>query len=65
MIDVGFRTLVRGFLLAGGIVFATGGAIDGSLAEVGLGLVATFLGGVGLWVEWKKQTGNDEQRENA
>lgn len=65
MTEIGFRTLVRGFLLIGGLVFVAWGVIEGSLANIGLGLVATLLGGIGLWWEWKKQAGNDGQRENV
>jgi hypothetical protein len=65
MIDIGFRTLVRAFLLVGGLIFLVQGAIDGSVSELGLGAMAVLLGGVGLWWEWRKQSGADEPRENV
>lgn len=62
--NVGFRTLLRGFLLVGGLVFALQGAISGSLFDVGLGLAATVLGAVGLWWELHGQSGPDEPVDN-
>jgi hypothetical protein len=61
---VGFRTLIRGFLLVGGLVFALQGAISGSLFDLGLGLVAALLGGVGLWWELRGGSDPDESVDN-
>lgn len=54
-----FRTLVRGFLLVGGLAFVVLGTLDGSRFNVGLGAVATFLGLVGLWTEYRRQAHSD------
>lgn len=47
--SIGFRTLVRGFMLVGGVAYAVSGAITGSPFEVGFGLFAALFGGFGLW----------------
>ena len=49
MVSVGFRTLLRGFMIFGGVAFAVSGALAGSAIEVGFGLFAALLGGFGLW----------------
>lgn len=63
--NVDFRTLLRGFLLVGGLLFALQGAIDGSPFDVGLGLTAAALGAVGLWWELHGQSGPDESVDNV
>ncbi|WP_166377352.1 hypothetical protein [Halorubrum sp. BOL3-1] len=55
--SVEFRTLVRGFMCVGGIVFAVSGAVTGSLFEVGFGLFAALLGGFGLWWNSRESSG--------
>lgn len=64
MIDPDFRTVLRGFLLVGGIIFVVWGAIEGTPLNLGLGSVATVLGAVGLWWEWRTQSEDVEEREN-
>ncbi|MEF8814694.1 MAG: hypothetical protein V5A55_12885 [Halovenus sp.] len=54
-----FRTLVRGFLLVGGLAFIVLGTLDGSLFNIGLGAVAAFLGLVGLWMEYREGAHKD------
>jgi len=56
--ETDFRTLVRGFLLVGGIAFAAFGVVEGSTFNVGFGVVAAFLGGFGLW--WERREPSDE-----
>ena len=51
--DLGFRTLVRVFLLVGGLVFA---ATGGSTVRVGFGVGAALLGGFGLWWELRESS---------
>ena len=51
--DIGFRTLVCVFLLVGGLVFA---GLGGSMIRVGFGVGAAFLGGFGLWWEWRESS---------
>jgi len=62
--DLGFRTLLRGFLLVGGFLFFLRGAINGSLFDLGLGAVATLVGGVGLWWELRGGAGSDDPMDN-
>ena len=51
--DWSFRTLLRAFLLVGGLVYALTGVLQGSMFDTGLGAVAVVLGAVGLWWEWQ------------
>jgi hypothetical protein len=62
---VGFRTLVRGFLLVGGLLFVLQGVIGGSAFDLVLGVAATLVGGVGLWLELREQAGSDESMDNV
>lgn len=50
-----FRTLLRGFLLVGGLVFALTGLLQGSTFDIVLGAVAALFGAVGLWWEWQNR----------
>jgi len=50
--DWTFRTVVRAFLLVGGLAYVVWGVLDGSLVTIGLGVLATVLGAVGLWSEF-------------
>lgn len=45
------RTIVRVFLVVGGIAFLVVGALDQSIFELALGALAVVLGAVGLWME--------------
>jgi len=54
------RTLLRGFLLVGGLLFLVLGLIRGELFDVGIGALAAVLGGFGLWYD-RQSTGTDEQ----
>jgi hypothetical protein len=47
------RTLLRVFLLVGGLAFTVMGTLEGSLFNLALGAVAAFLGLVGLWMEYR------------
>jgi hypothetical protein len=51
--DWSFRTLLRAFLLVGGLVYVLTGVLQGSMFDTGLGAVAVVLGAVGLWWEWQ------------
>ena len=53
-----FRTLVRVFLIVGGITYAVFGVVSGSTFEVGFGALAAALGGFGLW--WEHRDGSSE-----
>jgi len=55
--SVGFRTLLRGFMIVGGVAFAVSGAATGSALEVGFGLFAALLGGFGLWWDAREPSG--------
>lgn len=56
--DVTPHTLLRGFLLIGGLAFVIYGLVDWSLFNLGLGIVAAVLGGFGLW--WEFQTAREQ-----
>jgi hypothetical protein len=49
--DVSFRTLLRLFLVVGGLGYVAWGALDARTTFVGLGLLAVALGLFGLWRE--------------
>ena len=51
------RTLVRIFLLVGGLVYVGSGVLSGSLAQLALGVAATALGAFGLWWEFRESGG--------
>jgi len=61
--DWTIRTVMRVFLLVGGLVFVVRRALEGETFELGLGVVAVFLGALGLWWEW--QTASADDRETA
>lgn len=50
------RTLLRGFLLVGGLFFLGAGLVRGELFDVGVGGFAAVLGGFGLWWEYNRQS---------
>jgi hypothetical protein len=54
--DFGFRTLVRLFLVVGGVAFAASGVSRGSTVRVGFGLLAALLGGFGLWWSYRESS---------
>jgi hypothetical protein len=49
--DVSLRTLLRLFLVVGGIGYVAWGALEARTTFVGLGLLAVALGLFGLWRE--------------
>lgn len=51
------RTLVRIFLVVGGLYYLITGALSGSVPSMALGGVATALGGFGLWWEYRDSQG--------
>ncbi|MEF8775851.1 MAG: hypothetical protein V5A43_05025 [Haloarculaceae archaeon] len=51
--DWHLRTLVRIFLVVGGLVYVVSGVMSGSLPAMALGAAATALGAVGLWWEFR------------
>lgn len=53
------RTLLRGFLLVGGLLFLGAGLVRGELFDVGIGAFAAVLGGFGLWWEHNRQSTAD------
>lgn len=52
-----FRTLVRLFLVVGGVAYAAFGLLEGSTVEVGFGALAALLGGFGLW--WDRRASGE------
>lgn len=52
-----FRTLIRVFLVAGGVAFAAAGVVEGSTFNVGFGALAAVLGAFGLW--WDRRESGD------
>lgn len=54
------RTLLRGFLLIGGLLFVGVGLVRGEPFDVGIGAFAAVLGGFGLWYD-RRSAGPDEQ----
>lgn len=56
-----FRTLLRGFLLVGGLVFFGLGVARGDLFNVGLGALAAVLGGFGLWWDYNRQSADHDE----
>lgn len=52
--DWTYRTLLRIFLLLGGIVFVVQGVLDDAIFDLLLGIAATLLGATGLWWEWNQ-----------
>lgn len=55
-----FRTLVRIFLVLGGIAFIALGVQDGSAVDVGIGVVAVVLGAGGLYYQYYWQPAQAE-----
>ena len=50
--DWSFRTLVRAFLVVGGLAYVAVGALQGDLATAAIGVLAVVLGAVGLYSEY-------------
>jgi hypothetical protein len=46
-----FRTLVRFFLVVGGLVYVAWGLLDGRAVFVAMGVAAVVVGAIGLWRE--------------
>lgn len=53
--DVTPRTLLRAFLLVGGLAFLGFGLLESSMFHLGIGILAGALGAFGLW--WERQHG--------
>ena len=51
--DLTPRTVLRAFLLVGGIAVLGLGIIEESLVQIGIGVVAMLLGGFGLYTQYK------------
>lgn len=58
-----FRTLVRVFLVLGGIAFIALGIQDGAALDVGIGVVAVVLGAGGLYYQFYWQPAQEELPE--
>lgn len=54
-----FRTLVRVFLVVGGVLYAAFGLLDGSSLQAGFGVLAALLGAFGLW--WDRRESAAEE----
>jgi hypothetical protein len=46
-----YRTILRVFLVVGGVAIVVVGALEGSTFELALGVLAIVLGAIGLWME--------------
>jgi hypothetical protein len=55
--DWQLRTLVRIFLVVGGLWYLITGALSGAVPSMALGAVATALGAFGLWWEFRDSGG--------
>jgi len=55
------RTVVRGFLLLGGLALAGVGAVEGSTVDVVVGGVAAVLGFVGLWLQYRDRQADSDR----
>lgn len=53
--DWSFRTLVRGFLLVGGLAYVAWGILDDSMVTLGFGILAAAIGAFGLWWEFGRE----------
>lgn len=51
------RTLLRAFLVIGGVAIAGMGIADGELWRIALGGAAALLGGFGLWYQYSQEQG--------
>lgn len=51
--DWHLRTLVRIFLVVGGLVYVVSGVTSGSVPAMALGAAATALGAFGLWWDYR------------
>lgn len=59
-----FRTVVRGFLVFGGVAFIALGLTEGETFELLLGVGALLIGSIGLWIEWQQQSTADDHEDN-
>lgn len=48
------RTVLRAFLLLGGLAFLVSGLVGGETLTAGIGAVAVVLGVIGLAAEWNE-----------
>lgn len=53
--DVTPRTVLRAFLLIGGIAVLALGIVNESTTQLAVGAIAAILGGLGLYGEWQGQ----------
>lgn len=53
--DIAPRTVLRAFLLVGGLTFIGFGLLDSSMFHLGLGVLAAALGAFGLWWERRQR----------
>ncbi len=59
MVGSQFRTLLRAFLLLGGLAYVLFGVVAGTSLDIGIGLLAATVGGIGLW--WERSAGGSDQ----
>lgn len=50
------RTILRSFLVAGGIVYVASGVLTWTPLYLAIGAVATAVGLIGLWMEYGSET---------
>ena len=60
--DWNVRTLLRSFLLAGGLVYLAAGVLSGTPSQLVIGGVAAALGAFGLWWEFKQSQNIGESK---
>lgn len=53
-----YRTVLRAFLLLGGLAYVLFGTLAGTTLDIGIGLLAAIVGGIGLW--WERSAGSRE-----
>lgn len=49
--DVDFRTILRAFLIVGGLALLLVGILDGSTTNAAIGAIAVLVGAVGFWFD--------------
>lgn len=53
-----YRTLLRAFLLLGGLAYVLFGIVAGTTLDIGLGAFAAIVGAIGLW--WEQSAGGKD-----
>ena len=59
--DITARTILRLFLLIGGVIVLVFGIIDESTLNIAVGLLAAILGAIGLWDQFGRDRSQSSQ----